>query len=137
MKIKNFIEFILESKGISDVCILYKEVIWKDFIIKLKDIIDKNQNYGVLQYNFNNSEFRINNLIISIKPIKYKENICNGKYQGNNTIISDNIFYNGIIEFNILYNDLDNNFLNYIESVLLHELLHCYQRYKLNGKKMY
>ena len=136
MKVKNFIEFLLESKGISDVCMSYKNTIWKDFIVKLKDIIDKKQDYGVLIYNFNNQEFKINNLIISIKPIKYKENICNGKYQGSNTIIKNSIFYNGIIEFNILYNDLNKDFLNYIESVLLHELLHCYQRYKTNGKKI-
>ena len=36
--VKKFNEFVLEKKGISDICIIYKNCIWKNMIDKLKDV---------------------------------------------------------------------------------------------------
>lgn len=136
MEIKNFIEFILESKGISDICLEYKNIIWKNFYSKMKSIISSGDNYGQLSFNFNNDQFKIYNLIIEINMNSYKENICNAKFIGKKIMFKDNTFYNPKIEFDIYYLKFNKNFFNYIESTILHELLHCYQMYKLNGKKI-
>lgn len=133
MKINNFIEFIMESKGISDICVEYKDIIWIDIGNYIKT---NNVNLKIFTYDFNNEKFLIKNLIIELSFNDYKENVCNAKFIGSNSKIKDNIFYSPKIELNIHYNKLDEEFLTYIESVLLHELLHCYQMYKQNNKKI-
>ena len=138
MRVKNFIEYILESKGISDICMEYKNNIWEDFYNKIKEILlrTNDNNYGNITYNFNNNEFIVNNLMIDIYINKYDENICNARFIGSNSIVKNNIFYNPRIEFKIYYKKFNKQFFRYIESILLHELLHCYQMYKLENKKM-
>lgn len=131
----NFIEFIMESKGISDVCVEYKDIIWKDInhyiINRYNDL-----NLKIFIYNFNNDKFFINNLVIEFSFREEKENICNAKFIGSNAIIKDNIFYSPKIEFKVYYKTIDDDFLTYIESVLLHELLHCYQMFKQKNKSI-
>ena len=78
-------------------------------------------------FNFDKLDFKIKNLNINIKLYKYKENVCNAICNFNKTNTDNNILNNPAINFEIYYNNIDSDFIEEIESVILHELLHCYQ----------
>jgi hypothetical protein len=125
----------MESKGISDICVQYKDIIWKNINDYIKNNIN-NLELKIFIFNFNNDKFLINNLVLEFSFREENDNICNAKFIGSNSRIKDNIFYSPKIEFKIYYKQIDDEFLTYIESVLLHELLHCYQMYKQNNKRI-
>ena len=136
MRIKSFVEYILESKGISDICLEYKNIIWKLFYDKMKEVLSNGNYSGQIIFSFKDEQFKIVNLMININLYDHFENICNAKFNGTKTSIRNNIFYNPIIEFDIYFKKFNKQFFRYIESIILHELLHCYQMYKLENKKM-
>lgn len=114
-----------ESKSISDSCekILYKI---KDEIISE---ISKLKNGYIIQ-NIDLGDLKVNNLKISWNIEIGHNNICDG--------ISDvKDFDNSNITLNISYFDMSDEFKFYIESVLLHELLHLYQYYNLKIKNKF
>lgn len=135
---KNFENFILESKGISTICITYRNTIFKDLeksLISFDNINQKiYQDVQTFRYNLNDSAFPITNLIIVLNLYKYKENICNALSDVKNSIVLNNNIDSLRINFDIYINKLDYDFKFKIKSILLHELVHCYELYNIKIK---
>jgi len=79
----------------------------------------------------NEQNFRINNLKVVFNYNEYKDNICNGICDTTNSSFNGNFLDGCIITLNIFYKEIDSNFIENIESVISHEVLHLYQNYNL------
>lgn len=126
----NYLNFN-ESKGISDSCELILYEIWKE--IK-NDIISQKSNS--LNFNIDKKDFKVKNLIIDYKFLVSPENNCYGATYLNNLEIENGYLTKSQIKLSIKVNKIDDEFIYYIKSVLLHELLHLFQHYNIlsNGK---
>lgn len=115
-----------ESKGISDSCEIITNKIW---ICIEEDLINKKSKDYI--FSFNESDFIIKDLKLSIKLINGTENLCNGITNFNNSFINNNILVDSKMDIEIVYLSLDDPFLYYIKSTILHEILHVFQHYNL------
>jgi hypothetical protein len=115
-----------ESKGISDSCekVLYK--VWGDIE---SDIIDLKSNE--LIFDIDESDFKCRNIDLKITISKSDDNLCNAQTHLKESKIIDGYLTNVIIKIDIKYKKLDDEFIYYIKSVLLHELLHIFQHYNI------
>lgn len=120
-----------ESKGISDSCENIIYVIWKDIESDIFNNISNSK-----KFNFNESDFKLKDIIIEYNIVKTDENICDAITELKNSIIENSRLNDVIITMNIKYNVIDEEFLYYIKSILFHELLHVFQHYnfKINNK---
>jgi hypothetical protein len=128
VKYKNF----NESKGISDSCekVLYD--IWKnieDDIINLKS--DK------IKFDINEDDFKCKNIKLSYYFLKGDDNLCNGQTILKGSELIDSSLSNLDIKLDIVYKKIDDEFIYYIKSVLLHELLHIFQHYNILSKNKF
>lgn len=121
-----------ESKGISDSCNDILNDIWSNIennIIKL--------NSGYINFNVEKSDIKANKIELNYNLNKGSQNTCNGETILKNSKIENDILLNVEININISYNDMDDQFIYYIKSVILHELLHVFQHYNILSKKRF
>ena len=109
-----------ESKGISDSCEKITDSIYDTIE---PDIIDSISSFK--KFDFNEDDFKLNDIEIDYILTKSKENSCNA---------ISNLTTSPKIILNINYNILNEPFLYYIKSVIFHEILHVFQHYNLKNK---
>lgn len=127
MDIKNF----NESKGISDSCEKVTNSIWNNIE---DDIINsKNSN---LEFDIDELDFKCKNIILNYKISNGDINTCDAQTILKESKIVDKYLTNVFINIDIICKEFDDEFIYYIKSVLLHELLHIFQHYSiLSGNK--
>jgi hypothetical protein len=106
-----------ESRGISNSCEKITNSIW----LEIEPDIVNSINFSK-KFTFTEEDFKIEKIEINFKFTKNKYNLCNA-------ITNMNL---NKIDFNIEYHDIDEPFLYYIKSVVLHEIVHVFQNYNLN-----
>lgn len=105
-----------ESKGISDTCVKVLYDIWT----KIKSGISEYKS-SKINITINEPDLTFNlNFIYDIE--RGEDNICNGLFDANKSTI----------KLSIVYNELNDEFMFYIKSTILHELIHLYQFYNIN-----
>lgn len=120
-----------ESKGISDSCekVLYK--IWKQIE---DDILLKKEN--TISINIDEDDFKVKDLKLKYSITNSDDKNCYGITDVKNSKIEENYLVDSKIELDINDDEFDDEFIYYIKSVLLHELLHLFQHYNvLKGSK--
>lgn len=120
-----------ESKGISDSCekVLYK--IWVDIESDIENFISNE-----IKFDIDEVDFKCKKIILKYKISKGDNNLCNAQTVLKDSKIVDEYLTNLSLNIDIIYKDFDDEFLYYIKSVLLHELLHIFQHYNiLSGNK--
>jgi len=120
-----------ESKGISDSCDKILNKIWKDLeynIVNLKS--------SEITFDINESDFKCKNISLRYNISEGYENLCNGQSYLKESKLIDGYLTDLYVNIDIIYKKLDDEFIYYIKSVLLHELLHIFQHYniKIKGK---
>lgn len=125
--ILNYLNFN-ESKGISNSCelILYK--IWKNIDSDINNIKD-----GSFNININEKDFKVKNLIINYNFLIDSENRCDAISHLEKSFIDKNHLNNVFIDIKIRINEIDDEFIYYIKSVLFHEILHIFQHYNIKN----
>lgn len=106
-----------EPRGISNSCEKITNSIW----LEIESDIVNSINFSK-KFTFIEEDFKIENIEINFKFNKNKYNLCNA-------ITNMNL---NKIDFNVEYHDIDEPFLYYIKSVVLHEIVHVFQNYNLN-----
>lgn len=127
LKYKNF----NESKGISDSCekVLYE--LWN----LIEDDILRFKNNKII-YNIDEYDFKVKDLKLEYSIKKSKNRFCYGATLVKETKIEEGSLINSKINLNIEIDFIDDEFIYYVKSVLLHELLHLFQHYNiLKGNK--
>ena len=136
MKKFNYYKFYLkETKSISDSCEKNDDIIINTiipYIISFKKNDKKNFIFNIAEPDFN-----VKDLLININLIKFSENVCNAVSYLTNSELVNNFLEKVEIKFNIFIKDIDDDFLIKIESIILHELLHIFQHYKLTSKNKF
>ena len=120
-----------ESKGISDSCekVLYE--IWNS----IEDNIVRSESSNI-KFNIDEIDFKCKNIILNYKILKGEDNSCDAQTILKESNLIDKYLTNVIININIINKELDDEFIYYIKSVLLHELTHIFQHYNiLSGNK--
>lgn len=115
-----------ESKGISDSCekVLYK--IWEDIEKSINDLVSCQ-----ISFNIDELDFKCKNIILHCEISKGDSNLCNAQTILKGSKIIDNYLCGIVININIINKKMDDEFIYYIKSVLLHELLHVFQHYNI------
>lgn len=120
-----------ESKGISDSCEKITNSIWNDIE---DDII--NSKSSNLKFDIDELDFKSKNIILNYKISNGDINTCDAQTILKESKIVDEYLTNVVININIICKEFDDEFIYYIKSVLLHELLHIFQHYNiLSGNK--
>lgn len=120
-----------ESKGVSDSCEKITNSIWNDIE---DDIINSKSSKFI--FDIDESDFKCKNIILNYNISDGDDNICDARTILKESKIVDGYLTNVIININIISNEYDDEFIYYIKSVLLHELLHIFQHYNiLSGNK--
>jgi len=136
MKKFNYYKFYLkETKSISDSCEKNADIIINTiipYIISFKKNDKKNFIFNIAE-----PDFKVKDLLININLIKFSENVCNAVSYLTNSELVNNFLEKVEIKFNIFIKDIDDDFLIKIESIILHELLHIFQHYKLSSKNKF
>jgi hypothetical protein len=130
--LNNYKTFLLETKSISDSSEILQDKIW----IEIESELGKFGNKKFI-FNLNENDFKLSNLELTLRQQKYNENICNATTDVSKSSISNNILENSKIELNIYILKLDEDFKEYIYSVILHEILHVFQNYNLKLKNKF
>jgi hypothetical protein len=115
-----------ESKGICDSC---DKVLIPIFNSILNDILSYKS--GKISYDINESDFRTKCLIIEYDISKGVNNRCRGVSMLKESEIINDFLTNSKIKLNIETGEFDDEFIYYIKSVLLHEILHVFQHYNI------
>jgi hypothetical protein len=120
-----------ESKGISNSCDKITNSIWNDIE---NDIINsKSSNF---RFDVNELDFKCKNIILNYNISKGENNTCDAQTILKESKIVDKYLTSVIINIYIISKEFDDEFIYYIKSVLLHELLHVFQHYNiLSGNK--
>jgi len=108
-----------ETKGISDSC---ENVLYKIWNLIEYDILNLKSNS--ILYDINEVDFNVKELKVEFTINKSNERRCYGETNLKGTIISNNSLIGSSINLNIKIDEIDDKFIYYIKSVLLHELLH-------------
>lgn len=120
-----------ESKGISDSCEKITNSIWNDIE---NDII--NSKSSNLKFDIDELDFKCKNIILNYKISNGDINTCDAQTILKESKIVDEYLINVVININIICKEFDDEFIYYIKSVFLHELLHIFQHYNiLSGNK--
>lgn len=124
-------ENLNESKCISDSCEKIINSIWND--IEYDIINSKSSN---LKFHIDELDFKCKNIIVNYKILKGDINICDAQTILKESKIVDEYLTDVIINIDIINKEFDDEFIYYIKSVLLHEILHIFQHYSiLSGNK--
>lgn len=115
-----------ESKGISDSCDIVLNEIWKTIENDIQSLKS------------NSMSFNIDRVDIKCKDISFTyniqsglDNLCNGQSLLKDSKIIDGYLTNVSIKLDIVYSDMNDEFVYYVKSVILHELVHIFQHYNL------
>lgn len=120
-----------ESNGISDSCEKMTNSIWGDIE---DDII--NSKSSNLKFDIDELDFKCKNIILNYKISNGDINTCDAQTILKESKIVDEYLTNVVINIDIICKEFDDEFIYYIKSVLLHELLHIFQNYNiLSGNK--
>ena len=115
-----------ESKGISDSCEKVLYAIWniiEDDILSFKS--------SKILFDIEEEDFNVKELNIEFVINKSNKRICYGETILKNSKILDTNLVGSSIKLNIEIDSIDDEFIYYIKSVLLHELLHLFQHYNI------
>jgi hypothetical protein len=115
-----------ESKGISDSC---ETVLYKIWNLIEDDINNKYSNQ--IYFDVDEQDFKCKNVLLKLNFNKGQQNRCNATSVPKNLKIENNYLINSEINLNIIYKEIDDEFIYYIKSVLFHELLHIFQYYNI------
>ena len=141
----NYLIFLFESRGISDICFYYRDEIMININKELNNFINSsnfiNNKFDTkstsLHFDFNDKKLKIKNFTINLEMFKYKENttgnsVANFQYAELNDKFMSGVYLN----MKIYIKKLDDDFLFKISSIILHELVHIFEFYniKLNNK---
>jgi hypothetical protein len=120
-----------ESKGISDSC---EKVLYKIWNLIESDIIGLKDSY--LRFDINESDFKCNDIVLKYQTSKGDDNLCNAITKFNSSKIINGYLTGLNINIDITFEELNDEFIYYIKSVLFHEILHIFQYYnlKINNK---
>jgi len=120
-----------ESKGISDSCEKITNSIWND--IEDNIINSKSSN---LKFDIDELDFKCKNIILNYKISNGDTNTCDAQTILKESRIVEEYLTNAVINIDIVCKEFSDEFIYYIKSVLLHELLHIFQHYNiLSGNK--
>lgn len=120
-----------ESKGISDSCEKITNSIWDD----IEDDITNSKSSN-LKFDIDELDFKCKNIILNYKISNGDINNCDAQTILKESKIVDEYLTNVVININTICKEFDDEFIYYIKSVLLHELLHIFQHYNiLSGNK--
>jgi hypothetical protein len=98
------------------------------------DILLKKEN--TISVNIDEEDFKVKELKLKYSITNSEDKNCYGITDVKNSKIEENYLINSKIELNINIDEFNDEFIYYIKSVLLHELLHIFQHYNvLNGNK--
>ena len=118
-------KYIITS-GISDSCDIVLNEIWKTIESDIQSLKS------------NSMSFNIDRVDIKCKDISFTyniqsglENLCNGQSLLKDSKIIDGYLTNVSIKLDIVYSDMNDEFVYYVKSVILHELVHIFQHYNL------
>jgi hypothetical protein len=115
-----------ESKGISD---SYEKSLYRIWDLIEDDIISKKSN--IISIDINENDFKVRDLSLKYSITDSDDKNCYGITDVKNSKIEENYLINSKIEIEIIVNELDDEFIYYVKSVLLHELLHLFQHYNV------
>jgi len=120
-----------ESRGISDSSEKVTNSIWFDIENHIKS-----KNYFFKYFTFIETDFKIKDIQIEFIFTKGSKNVCYAVTNFNDSELEELTLNKVKIKFEIEFNEVDDPFLYYIKSVLLHEILHVFQYYnlKINNK---
>lgn len=106
--------------------------IWNDIE---NDILSMKSDFKI--FNITEIDFKVKNLMIEYKINKDKNNLCDAISNFKESVIENNYLKNVSILLDIKFNDLNDEFIYYIKSVIFHELLHIYQYYNILSNKKF
>ena len=115
-----------ESKGISDSCEKITNTVWDDIENHIINSKSSNINFDIDEF-----DFKCKNIILNYKITKGDSNTCNAQTILKESKIVDGYLRNIIINIDIISKEFDDEFIYYIKSVILHELLHIFQHYNI------
>lgn len=121
-----------ESKGISDSCEKTLNKIWKDLEY---DIVNLKTNE--LIFNIEESDFKCKKISLKYNISEGYENLCNAQTYLKESKLIDGYLTDLYVNIDIVYKKMDDEFIYYIKSVLLHELLHIFQHYNIKTKNKF
>ena len=121
-----------ESKGISDSCEKTLNRIWKDLE---HDIANMKTNEII--FDIEESDFKCKNISLKYNISEGYENLCNAQTYLKESKLIDGYLTNLYVNIDIFYQDLEDEFIYYIKSVLLHELLHIFQHYNIKKENKF
>jgi hypothetical protein len=126
--LKYFIKYrnFNESKGISDSCEKILYVIWEDIEDDIINLKSNEFTFDIIE-----TDFKCKSINLKYDISKSDDNICNAQTHLKESKIVDGYLTNVFIKIDIQYKKIDDEFIYYIKSVILHELLHVFQHYNI------
>jgi hypothetical protein len=121
-----------KSKGISDSC---EKILNKIFTIIESDIVNLLPNE--INFDIDEPDFKCKNISLKYNISKGDENLCNAQTHLKESKLINGYLSDLYINIDIIYKKLDDEFIYYIKSVLLHELLHIFQHYNIKIKNKF
>jgi len=121
-----------ESKGISDSC---ERILNKIWAIIESDIVNLLTNE--INFDIDEPDFKSKNISLKYYISKGDENLCNAQTHLRESKLINGYLSDLYINIDIINKELDDEFIYYIKSVLLHELLHIFQHYNIKIKNKF
>lgn len=121
-----------ESKGVSDSC---EKILYKIWTIIEYDIVNLLTNE--INFDIDEPDFKCKNINLKYDISKGDENLCNAQTHLKESRLINGYLSDLVINIDIIYKELDDEFIYYIKSVLLHELLHIFQHYNIKIKNKF
>jgi hypothetical protein len=116
-----------------------KENVFKELSNLIIDKFNKKDYYFTIDnYSkvLNKRKFKLKKLKVLFNLIESDNNFCNGLCNVTESYIKDDYLLNTSLSFDIEYINIDDDFIRYINSIILHEVMYLYQVYnlKINNK---
>ena len=115
-----------ESKGISDSCDIVLNEIWKTIENDIQSLKSNNISFGT-----DKEDIKCKDISFTYNIQSGLDNLCNGQSLLKDSKIIDGYLTNVSIKLDIVYSDMNDEFVYYVKSVILHELVHIFQHYNL------
>jgi len=116
-----------ESKGISNSCEEVLNEIWIDIESNVSSMISNKK-----VFNIDKDDFKVKNIIVEYKIEKGNDRFCKAASNLKTSYLKNGHLNDVSISLNIKITDeIDDEFIYYIKSVLFHELLHIFQHYNI------
>jgi len=115
-----------ESKGISDSCEKILHEVWLDIDSNINNLVSNE-----ISFSIDEPDFKCKDIILNYEISKGEYNVCNAQTYLKESKIIDGYLSGVVIKINIINKELDDEFIYYVKSVLLHEILHIFQHYNI------